>query len=147
MNFVFWLLFLLPVILFIFIRIILKRVEKTRAEKLINRIGEENIVLISSNVNYFGKKSDGIKQIKGNGILILTYEELIFEMWLPKKSFKIPLMSVESMETSKSHLGKTKFRPLLKINFRNNENEIDTCAFLVANLEKWKEKLQSLKEK
>jgi hypothetical protein len=36
-------------------------------------------------------------------------------MWIPKKEIKIPIDKMEKIEEVKSFLGKSKFRPLLKI--------------------------------
>lgn len=47
-----------------------------------------------------------------------------------------------SIETPKSHLGKTKFRHLLKVVFKNEKGEIDSAAWLLKNIHHWKGSLE-----
>jgi L-2-hydroxyglutarate oxidase LhgO len=49
---------------------------------------------IDRTANFFGQESRGVTQIRGNGTLILTDSDLIFEMWVPNKQLRIPLRSV-----------------------------------------------------
>src|SRR5690606_5453294 len=48
--------------------------------------------------SFFGQESLGVAQMRGNGTLILTDADLIFEMWVPKREFRIPLRSIQSLE-------------------------------------------------
>lgn len=45
-------------------------------------------------------------------------------MWIPKKKLIIPLNSIIKIITPKSHLGKTKFRSLLKVIFKNESDSV-----------------------
>ncbi|MCP4764059.1 MAG: hypothetical protein GY870_19960 [archaeon] len=100
-------------------------------------IAEHDIIKKSKMANFFGLKSSGLKQIRGNGILILTYNELYFKRYLPKKEISIPLPSIMRIETPKSFLKKFVSRPLLKIVFTNSIGEVDEIAWYVNNLDDW----------
>jgi hypothetical protein len=89
-------------------------------------------------VNFFGEKSKGMTQIRGNGALLLTKDYLYFQMWIPKKEIKIPLDKIENIEEVKSFLGKSKLRPLLKIDYIDENGQKNSAAWLVKNLQKWK---------
>ncbi len=95
------------------------------------------IILKSNFANFFGQESKGRGQIRGNGLLILTEDELFFAMYLPKREFHIPIRSISNIETTNKHLGKTKLRALLKVNFSNEIGNADSCAWLVGDLDKW----------
>lgn len=129
--------YILPVLIILIILVILKYLEKSRAEKILKNYSKEEIKAFSSNVNFFGLKSKGLSQIRGNGALLLTKEYLYFEMWIPKKKVKIPLEKIKNIEEAKSFLGKTRFTPLLKIDFIDENNQKNSCAWQVRKLKKW----------
>jgi len=107
--------YFLPILIIFVMYVLIKYLEKTKAEKILKNYSKQEIKAFSSNVNFFGIKSQGMTQIRGNGALLLTKEYLYFQMWIPKKEIKIPIDKMEKIEEVKSFLGKSKFRPLLKI--------------------------------
>ncbi len=119
----------------------LKRFLKKRVKGILDKFKGRRVLKTSTGANFFGQESLGQKQVRGNGVLILTEEELYFEMWMPKREFQIPVSSIVDVETPKSHLHKTKLQPLLKVIFRNRENELDSFAWLVRDLSGWKDAL------
>ncbi len=96
-----------------------------------------NAKQIDRSASFFGQESRGITQMRGNGTLILTDSDLIFEMWLPNKQFRIPLSSIQSIENPTSFLGKSRFTPLLKVVFVNDQGIIDSMAWQVRDLSGW----------
>lgn len=120
------------------------RLFQKRIDVILSRLKGKNIIFYTTSANFFGRESLGRRQIRGNGVLALTNDMLYFEMWKPKKQLQIFLSSIEGIETPKSHLGKTKFKPLLKIVFRNEKEELDSAAWFVRDLQKWKEIIQKL---
>lgn len=117
----------------------LRKLLKTAMAEVYAEYPEHVRILSSSMVNLFGIQSRGMKQVRGNGILLLTASQIYFRMLLPRRELLVPLSSITSVETPKSFLGKTKGRKLLKIDFRNNVGSIDSAAWLVPDLEKWVE--------
>lgn len=132
------LIYFLPVLIILIIYILIKYLEKTKAEKILKNYSKQEIKAFSSNVNFFGEKSKGMTQIRGNGALLLTKERLYFQMWIPKKEIKIPLDKIENIEEVKSFFGKSKFRPLLKIEYIDENGQKNSAAWMVKNLQKWK---------
>jgi len=57
------------------------------------------ILKVSARANFFGLESKKSRQLRGNGILILTKNELYFSMFLSKKVIEIPISSIKSIET------------------------------------------------
>lgn len=76
-------------------------------------------------------------QMRGNGTLILTDSELIFEMWVLNTEFRIPLQSIQSLENPTSFLGKSRFAPLLKVVYTNDQGSTDAMAWQVSDLSGW----------
>lgn len=125
---------------------LIRRLLKTALAEVYAQYPEHVRILTSPMANLFGIKSGGMKQIRGNGILILTASQLYFRMLLPRRELLIPLRSITSVETPKSFLGKTKGRKLLKIDFRNDAGGTDSVALLVPDLEKWVETIKGSAE-
>ncbi len=107
-----------------------------------DKFKDKNIILSANDANFFGQQSRKSTQVRGNGVLILTAEELYFEMWHPKKILQIPINSVLKIEITKSFLHKSVFRKLLKVVFTNQEGEEDAAAWWVTSLDKWIEELK-----
>ena len=110
---------------------------RKRKTEILNKSNSSNIILGPSPANSFGQESLGLGQWRGNGILILTDNELFFGMFLPKKDWNIPLSSITKIDIVKSHLKKTKSRKLLKVHFTNTNGQLDSIAWLVKDLETW----------
>lgn len=124
----------------------LRNLLKTAKAEVYAEYPEHIRILTSPMANLFGIQSRGMKQIRGNGILILTASQLYFRMLLPRRELMIPLSSITAVETPKSFLGKTKGRKLLKIDFRNDIGGTDSAAWLVPDLEKWVETIKGSAE-
>lgn len=87
--------------------------------------------------SFFGQESRGAAQLRGNGTLILTDEELIFELWVPERAFHIPLHRIQSLESPSSFLGKSRGAPLLKVAYTNEQGAADAIAWQVPDLSGW----------
>lgn len=112
---------------------ILRRQALNRAQAARERF--PNAKLIVPGANFYGQESKGVMQMRGNGTLVLTDNELYFEGWLPRREFRIPVSAIQSIETPNSYLGKTNFRPLLKVAFKDDAGGIDSMAWLVSDVE------------
>ncbi|MBC8514272.1 hypothetical protein H8D30_00220 [bacterium] len=102
--------------------------------------GHPDIVRISG-ANGFGMTSRGRGQIRGNGILVLTRDQVVFEQIIPATTTQIPLQVISDISVVHSHLGRTRGVPLLKITFLNEDGIEDSGAWWVKDLEVWKEDL------
>ncbi len=134
------LILLIPVllaVLYLIIRKSLSNLKRKRAEELFKNYHKDRIIYFSKEVNFFGQKSAGRTQVRGNGSLILTPDELHFLRWMPKKDIIIPLKNIENIERVNSFLGKSKKKDLLKVEFSNHQGEIDSAAWLLDNMHAW----------
>jgi hypothetical protein len=111
--------------------------KRKRAEELFSNYHKDRIIYFSKEVNFFGQKSSGRTQVRGNGSLLLTPDELHFTRWMPKKSLVIPLDDIENIERVDSFLGKRKKRELLKVDFKNSKGEKDSAAWFLDNMQAW----------
>ena len=101
------------------------------------RLGADRILLLEDGANSFGVESGGRWQIRGNGCLAATADEILFVMWFPRREVHIPRSHVTAVERARSHLGKTAGRNLLRVRFTNDDGRPDSIAWWVANLREW----------
>jgi len=124
--------------------LVLKKTYQRWTEKVLELFKGKKIIAASMSANFFGQESLGFKQIRGNGVLVLADEELYFRLWIPKKELRISSKQIIDVQSPRSHLGKTKFMPLLKILFKNDKGANDSIAWAVDNLPYWKETLDRI---
>ena len=79
--------------------------------------------------------------MRGNGTVALTSEELLFAQWLPDRLLRVPRESIVEVTTTRTHLGKTIGRKLLKVIWRTGDGR-DSIAMWVKDLDGWIEALQ-----
>jgi hypothetical protein len=90
---------------------------------------------IESGALFFGQKSRGAGQLRGNGTLVFTPTELVFKQWVVGREFRIPYRNIESLETPKSFLGKSQFVKLLQVNYTDENRAKDAMAWRVKDLD------------
>ncbi|MBY9010599.1 MAG: hypothetical protein KGD74_12100 [Candidatus Lokiarchaeota archaeon] len=122
-----------------------KELFQKRINEILDKFKGKDIIISLNSANFFGQQSRKSTQVRGNGVLILTAEELYFEMWRPKKILQIPISSIVKIEITKSFLHKSVFRKLLKLVFTDLEGEEDAAAWWVTSLDKWIEELEKVK--
>ena len=133
---------LIPVLLAVLyytIHKIIVKLKRKRAEELFTNYHKDRIIYFSKEVNFFGQKSAGRAQLRGNGSLLLTPDELHFLRWVPKKNIVIPLDNIENIERVNSFLGKKKNSKLLKVEFSNYQGEKDSAAWFLDNMHAWEQ--------
>ncbi len=85
---------------------------------------------------FYGVESRGATQMRGNGTMVLTADELAFVLWIPHMTLRIPVRDIVEVDHPKSHLGKSGGVPLLRVRWRTAGVD-DTVAWRVADLEAW----------
>jgi hypothetical protein len=105
-------------------------------EQIRRRFAGQTVIRQSIGANFFGLTSKGLGQIRGNGALVLTPDELYFVLFAPRRELIIPLADVTSVSTPRSHLGKTIGMKLLRIDFRASGGE-DAVAWALRDLDEW----------
>ena len=108
-----------------------------------SRLGADPILMMDDRANSFGIESAGKAQIRGNGCLAATSHQVVFVMWLPRREIRIDRAAITAVERATSHLGKTMFRPLLRIRFIDPAGRPDSVAWFVRDLPAWEAVLAS----
>ncbi|MBD3195566.1 MAG: hypothetical protein GF317_10950 [Candidatus Lokiarchaeota archaeon] len=121
----------------------LKRLFKKKIKRAHERFSKEEIILACDDANYFGMESRGVREVRGNGTLILTEEIIFFLKWVPEDIIEIPLNKIQDITTPKSHMHRSAFLKLLKVSFLNQEGNQDSVAWFVRDLDKWTKALSN----
>jgi len=117
--------------------VLIQRMKAAGRDRLQVRFPAQTILRSDLTANFFGLESRGRRQVRGNGVLALTSEELWFSRFTPRNDLAIPLSQIETVRLITSHLGKRIFgRQLLYIQFQTPEGT-DAAAWLVAQPEEW----------
>ena len=90
-----------------------------------------------ANVRGLGLESRGRGQVRGNGWLVLTDDELRFRQWVPDRETRIPLAAVTMVETKRWWLGKSVGSRLLCVRWRTPDGAEDAMAWEVPDLDGW----------
>ena len=107
------------------------------------RAAAGDAVLCDTMANSFGVSSRGRTQVRGNGCLCLGREQLVFVQWIPQRRLEIPRSSLLRVEEVRSHLGKSKGVPLVKVCFTNRAGEEDSVAWIVRDHARWMRELEA----
>ncbi len=115
-----------------------RKLSNKRLNDIKNDFGENDLIKVSRNANFYGQESQGLKQIRGNGVLTVTPSDVIFYMWLPKRKIIISRREITSLEIVTKFLRKIRLgRKLLKINFINNQGRPDAVAWDINDMDQW----------
>ena len=91
----------------------------------------------TENAQGLGLESRGKGQVRGNGWLILTADELRFRQWVPSRETRIPRSAITSVDSDRWWLGKSVGRKLLVVRWRTPEGGDDAMAWNVRDLDGW----------
>jgi hypothetical protein len=118
----------------------LRRLARRRYAVMMERYPNARKVIYGA--HFFGQESKGVFQTRGNGTLVITDHELVFEKWVPQKEYVIPLNRIVTIEMPNSFLGKTTFTPLVKVVYRTDTGEQDAIAWSVRDAAGLKSQLE-----
>ena len=114
-----------------------------KSEAEIDELFDESVIeLRAPMANFFGRTSQGKTQLRGNGPLVATTDQIWFRRIGANDALEIPRVSITATEIVSSHLGKSVGRPLLKVTFRTPDGSIDDVAWYVPDAHGWASALE-----
>jgi hypothetical protein len=122
----------------------IEKLFKKRIKEVHDKYKHKDLLIFDDKSNFFGQESLGLGKIRGNGVLLLTEDELYFGMWRPKRELLIPVKSIMEVSNPKTHMHRSIFRPLLKIVFKNVDGNQDSAAWYVQHLNQWNDVLSRI---
>lgn len=130
----------------IFFTVFWKQLQTSGTQRIQERFPTEQIVLSETSANFFGLESRGSLQFRGNGVLVLTQDELWFSRFIMREDITIPTNTIQAVRLVDSHLGKRILgRQLIYVQFQG-AGGLDSAAWLVADPNRWQSAIASLLE-
>ena len=129
-------------IILVVLLIRMRKIRKECRETLTERYSPGDIIRHDNNANYFGMESFKGKQIRGKGVLVLAQRELYFLRLLPRMELCIPLKRIKRVVTPSNFLGKSLLKPLLKVDFQDEDGTLNSVAWYVNDLDTFKNSLK-----
>lgn len=130
-------------LLCLILKFIFKSVRGALGKCIHEKFEPEEIICAATRANFFGIKSDGAGQLRGNGAFVLTKNRLWFMRAVPPKEYEIPITAIKRVSLPRSFNGKSVFVKLLCIHYERNGIE-DAMAWAINNPSEWKEHIENL---
>ena len=113
---------------------ILRRIETKR---LYERYTEEDIILLSFGVNFFGCETEpgGVK--RSSGALVLTKTELYYRSRYKKYDLTMNGSTIAQIDVTDQHKGKPLNQQAIAVYFVNEEGYKDKAVFRIPHPVKW----------
>ncbi|MBK8034091.1 MAG: hypothetical protein IPK17_32235 [Chloroflexi bacterium] len=121
--------------------LILSRVSRAQIAKAREQFPQALAVL---NANFAGLTADPSVRLRGNGILVITRDELYFKQWVTNREFRVPIRGIQSVELVSNFMGRWSFTPILKVNFTGAEGEAAAIGWHVRDAESVKQQIETL---
>lgn len=102
-----------------------------------DELGPGRVRLVDPAAEFLGLASAGRARIRGNGVLAAGDDEVLFTMWTPRHTLRIPRPAIVAIDTPRTHGGRARFRPLLRITYRDGNGRDERAAWRVSDLEAW----------
>ena len=94
-----------------------------------------------TSANFFGLRSDGAGQVRGNGVLLLSDRMLIFRLLIPARWYEVRIENIFKISHPWSFLGKSHLSKLLVIDFTDDQGQENAIGFLVKEPDEWAKKI------
>jgi len=123
------------------VSLVFSSIRKKMKAHIRERFDKNEIIGSTTSVNFFGEQSKGGKQIRGNGALVLTKDELFFIRAMPFKEYVIPIKSITGVSTPTSFNGRSSLSRLLCVQYKTDSGA-DAIAWSIKEPGKWKEAIE-----
>lgn len=124
--------------------VFLKKKQDQLEESFQKRFAGRNIRYLDKHAVLRAQQSNGYSQSQGMGYLVLTDDELYFEMTLLSITISIPASSLIKAEKIRRLLGVNPIRPMLKVEFIDSNGKDDAIALNVKETENWIDAISKL---
>ncbi len=113
-----------------------RRVAAASDESIAREFAGVDVVRKAPMANYLGLESKGGKQLRGNGALVVTADEVWFQRAGGNAPLRVPRSAITGASVVRSHAGKAVGRPLVRIDF-DGPGGPDAAAWYVPDAESW----------
>lgn len=130
-------------VVFVILKLVYSGVRRKLDKLVAERFDKEEMLGATTRANFFGVKSKGGAQVRGNGALVLTRNELCFIRAVPQKEYKIPIGSIRNVSLPRIFNGKSVLAPLLCVAYDTEYGE-DAIAWALRDAAEWKDSIEKM---
>lgn len=123
----------LLVVGFLVLRNRLRGLARRSRRRVLDRLGEDNILLLEPAANSLGLRSRGPGHLRGNGCWALTAAGIHFEFWVGAATLELPLNRITGLRVADSFQGVSKGLPAVIFGFTDPAGTADETAWLFAD--------------
>ena len=127
--------------LFLLLALVFRLARRSLRHDLERRLAPREVLQADLFSNFFGQKSRGLAQIRGNGGLVLLRDRLFFLLAAPRRELVVPLERITDISLPTAFLGKSVLRPLLRVDFSTDAGA-DAAAWALRDPGHWKTMLE-----
>jgi hypothetical protein len=109
--------------------------------------GDAAVLEIEKSANCLGVRSLGLGQIRGNGCLVLTSDEIHFRLWMPSRTTRVPLEAVTAVGTGRAFMGKATAYKHVRVTWAKGDGPDDEVAWIVRDADRWERAINAAVEK
>lgn len=102
-----------------------------------DELGPDRVRLVEPTAEFFGLASAGRRGVRGNGILAASDDTVLFTTWAPRHTLRIRRSDIVAVDTPRTHGGRARLRPLLRITYRDGTGRDERAAWRVRDLDAW----------
>ena len=132
---------------FVIIFVKMRKIRIDYREILARKYSSGDIICHDNSADYFGMELFKGKQNRGKGILVLASNELYFLKLFPRIELCIPLKRIKRCVTTTIFLGKSFNKPLLKVDFKDEDGALNAAAWQVRDLVTFENSLKLQRKK
>ncbi len=119
-------------------------VRQVETRRIYKKFSEDEIILLSFGVNFFGCESEPGRISKSAGALVLTRTELYYRARYLNKELTIRGQSIAQIEVTDQHKGKPLNQHAIAVYFINEEGSKDKAVFRIPHPAKWVNLMNSM---
>ena len=112
-------------------------IRNLEARRIRKKFSEDEILLSSFGVQYYGVESDPGKILKSTGVLVLTKNGIFYRAKFLNRTLQIPGDKISSITAVDTFKGKNMYQRIVAINFVNEKGARDRAGFRIPYPERW----------
>jgi len=124
-------------LIFLFVIVFYNWLKQKDYKKILSRFNENDILLKTYGVKYFGRESEKGKLLNSEGLMILLKDGLFYIGSFDRREVFIPKGKIFSIAITDHHKGELLERECLAFYFENENGELDRAAFSIPQPEVW----------
>ena len=119
-------------------------IRNLEARRIRKKFSENEILLSSFGVQYYGVESEPGNPLKSTGSLVMTKNGIFYRAKFLNRTFEISGDKFSSITAVNTFKGKNMYQKIVAINFVNEKGERDRAGFRIPYPERWSQAINKV---